>query len=715
MNPETKTADDEVKENGQIYKDFRYDLVAHDDYIKDFDAYESMLLSKPYDSVSKKVQNGLSDGRTTTIYQERAARVVGQLPTGQMKAYGKKDTGVAQVLDLIRMNYMYPNASSQAPMLQKVRNWQFNSSVYGFMPMFYDWNINDKTGYVGPDCWLWHPRNFIPQIGRTSIDDMDYCHSIVYMGEEALEALLDQPDSAGWDKKVIQDLIDGLGENLNALDTRRTSFITRTRQSQAEKGRRMIATRYEAGEDGHWVVFCPENPDSVLRDIPNPHKTGRIPFIITYATPIFDNFYGLGDFQRAKPLQFASDGLDNFYFAGIKRGLYPPTIVNGAQVVKSTLTQNPGAIWVENVTGAIREYNTNPTGLNTYQNAKTIMNGAMLNQAGTSDTSQNSAGTNDPGFGKTPDAVAALKQRESTRDNQDRFYLESALEQLINQMMGLFGTIGTENIPLNVYSEDLEEIIQAGYITTDDNGQLAGELSKYIDISESGQSAKMMIPPELFKDIESRFHLDQNSTAQQDKTAQLASLKSYMELMASTQNNIQDLQSQGKTFDFGLASEMFGSLSDVPNMNKLIRPMTQQEAQAYQQSQSPPPVAEKAPIDKVQLDALYKVVPPDIQRQIETMLGFKPSDDGMTMDQQLKTVDQGIDMHSAVQQGTQAEHQTQIDQQNNPQPNVQYGMHNGTPIADPDIAQAHFALGSMAQAIPPTAPQQTQGVAPNGQ
>src|ERR1035437_5373426 len=66
----------------KVKSQFRYDLLAHDNYIQNFDAYEAMLISRPYDSVSKKVQNGLSDGRTTTIYQERAARVCGQLPTG---------------------------------------------------------------------------------------------------------------------------------------------------------------------------------------------------------------------------------------------------------------------------------------------------------------------------------------------------------------------------------------------------------------------------------------------------------------------------------------------------------------------------------------------------------------------------------------------------------------------------------------------------------
>src|SRR5579884_4214733 len=109
----------------QVRADFRYDLLAHDNYIQNFDSYEAMLISRPYDSVSKKIQNGLSDGRTTTIYQERAARVCRQLPSGSMKAAGKKDTGVSAVLDIILQKYVYPNANAQEPLLEKFRNWQF--------------------------------------------------------------------------------------------------------------------------------------------------------------------------------------------------------------------------------------------------------------------------------------------------------------------------------------------------------------------------------------------------------------------------------------------------------------------------------------------------------------------------------------------------------------------------------------------------------------
>lgn len=641
-----------------VRRDFRYDLLAHDNYIQNFDAYEAMLISQPYDSVSKKVQNGLSDGRTTTIYQERAARVVGQLPTGNVMAAGKKDQGASAVMDIVRQKYMLPNANAQSPLLEKYRNWQFYSSVYGYMPMFYDWNIT--MDYSGPDCWLWHPRNFIPQVGRTSVDDMDYCNAITYASQDFLEGLSGDDDS-GWYEDEIQVLIGMIQERVRNPDTRRDSLVTRERQSQPEKGRIMLATRYEAGPDGNWVVFAPEYNGIIIRMIKNPHKNGKIPFVVKYATPLFDNFYGLGDFQRAKPLQFASDGLDNFYFAGIKRGLYPPTIINPAGVVKSSITQDPGAIWQETVPNSIREYRTDPVGLSTYQAAKTLMNTAMLNQAGTTDTTSSATNSGDPAFSKTPQGISQQVNRESARDNQDRFYLESKIETLEERMLSLFGTIGTEDIPVDLFVEDFQDIEAAGWDE---------DLKDMVDVSDSGQSARMTIPPSFFKEINLRFQIKRNSTAATDRQAQLQHIETFIQSMASMQNEMVDMKNQGMTIDWVLVAKLEEELGDVPEMGKIFRQMTPQEQQVWQSNQAA--AQQMMPKTTIQLKG-------DLNPQEVNTLGQQD----------------GFDQGNQSSQGA-------------PQPPVAPAaptaavappvMHNGRLIADPEIAKAHEGIKELLHA-----------------
>jgi len=682
INPETsgETQVDEYIE--KVRADFRYDLLAHDNYIQNFDSYEAMLISRPYDSVSKKIQNGLSDGRTTTIYQERAARVCGQLPKGSMRAAGKKDEGVAAVLDIIRQKYVYPHANAQAPLLRKYRNWQFYASVYGYMPMFYDWEVNENNGYIGPQCWLWHPRNFVPQIGRASIEDMDYCTALTFVSEPFLKNLLkmdpEDAEEGGWDLDEVKILCDLIEERLRFPDSRRDSLLTRERQSQAEKGRIMLATRYEAGMDGNWVTIAPEYNGVCVRSLRNPHQNGKIPFVIKAATDTFDNFYNLGDFQRAKPLQFFSDGLDNFYAAGLKRGLYPPTIINPAGVVKSSITQDPGAIWQETVANSIREYATSPVGLNTYQAAKTMVNAALLNQAGTTDMASTDT-TADPASGKSPQGIAQQAQRESARDNQDRFDLESAIEILEDRMMGLFGTMATENINIDMFAEDFKEIAEAGLIGVDDNGNLIGSLAKMLDISESKNSAKMTIKPAFFKNLSLRFEIDPNSTASSDKRTQLSNLENFVQGIGSLQNVMTQINDQGWMLDVVQLAKLEEDLGDVPEMGKIFRKMTPQEQQAYQQSQQPAP---KPPTD---IDTTaYKDLPEWAQMQRLQKEGYTvpPNADFSTTDDKLKAAEFGLKAHEAIQPKPEA----------TPPPE----FHNGKLIKDPVIADAHKKVGAIA-------------------
>jgi hypothetical protein len=703
FNPLTATDREKLAYYQRSLKEFRWDLTAHDNYIKDFDAYEAMLISKPYDSISKKVQNGLSDGRTTTIYLERAGRVVGKLPEGEMQAAGENDDGVAAVLEILRTKWLYPNANAQKKFLKKIRLWQFNSSVYGFMPMFYDWNVTE-TGYVGPDCWLWHPRNFIPQLGRASIDDMDYCHTITYVGEDYLEDLLEETDEAGWDKDEIRRLIQLIhdGEKSVDVNNQRNSLVVRQRQFQAEKGRIMLATRYEAGDDGNWLVFAPEYNEVVLRCIPNPHKNGRLPFVIKYATDLFDNIYGLGDFQRAKPLQFANDGLDNFYFAGIKRGLYPPTIINPAGVVKSSITQDPGAIWLENVPNSIREYHTDPVGMSTYQSAKQIMNGAQTFQAGSTQIDATAAGSSQPTMSRTDAGVDQQTAKEDTRDAQDRFELESALEELIDRMMGLIPVIGTETIPVNLFKTDVQELIDSGY---GDSLNVLKE-KKILRVSTSGDSATLKIPADFLKDMDMRFHMTYGSTAQQNKQAQLQSLDQFVKDMTSMQNEIVEMKNQGMTIDWKLIAEIKARLSDVPQLGKIFRQMTPEEEQKWQASQqqaNQPP--QQHPMIKMIESMGYKDMPPDIQRQAEAMAGFTPSTVGVSTADHLKTVQAATAMHSAVQGSPEMQAALQAEQPPATPaapapPDANLGplplaMHGSQPIVDPDMAALHNHLGSL--------------------
>lgn len=590
-----------------LMRDFQEDLDAHDYYIGDFDAYEAMLISKVYDSVSKKTTNSITDGESATLAIEGAARVVGQLPTGQIKAAGKKDDGKAALMDIIVQRWIYPNANAQHTFLEKVRLWELYSRVYGYMPMFYDWNVT-ATGYIGPDCWLWNPRNFIPQAGRTSVDDMDYAHAIAYVGVKFLEGLLDEPDSGGWDKAAIKEVIDKFKQQTRSQDPKRDSLIDRVRSTSTVRQIAMV-TKFESGKDGHWVTFFPDYGYKVVRDIKNPHNSGRIPFIVKYCLPLMDNFYGLGDFQRNKPLQFAMDGLTNFYFQGLKTNILPPFVVNANGVIKHTIDKGPDAVIMETIPNSVRRLETSTAGLSTYQQAMTQLKGALMSQAGTTDTTLNQGNTNDPMFGKTPQALKMSAQRESTKDNQARFYLEASVQQLIENMVALIPEVGTESMPIDLFADDIAVIEQSGY----------KDVMQMLKKSSSGMSARLTIDPKSLKGMRYRFHLDPGSTSFQSKSDIIQNILDFMGELSKFPNALDQMQQNGKAPDFEYIFGVLGTLSGIPGVENFFKQIPPPQ---------PQPDMPKPPSESGSL--AFKDLPPSGKIQLARKFGIEltPEDVG---------------------------------------------------------------------------------------
>lgn len=561
------------KENKFEYeykKDYESDWDIHRNYINtDFDAYEAMLIGQVYDSVSGSVDGSkITDSYAATLAKERADRVVAKLPEGETVPVGKADVGKAAFMDILLQKWIYPNANSQHPFLEKLNLWQLYSSVYGYMPMFYDWNVS-HTGYIGPDCWLWNPRNLVPQQGRTSIEDMDYVTALTWVSKGYLEDILEDMSSeeskdenvSGWNKDALRQLIE-IGEATIDQDQEKDTKIARDRTPSAVKKGICLATRYEAGEEGEWITFAPDHSCVEVRRLPNPHKNGRIPFVIKYSQPLFDSFYGLGDFQRAKPLQFARDGLTNFYFKGIKMNLIPPIIVNGNGVLKHTIDYREGAVMVETIPNSIRRLETSTAGLATYQGAQSNLTGSLLSLYGSQNASIPGAESLNPSQGKTPSAINLYSDKEATRDGSERRHLVAAIEQLVAGFFSLVANVGTEDIPVDLFAEDIQDIAKAGL------EDILGLFSGDFQVDGSMSAGTLKIDPTKLKGVDYRFKMDMDSTAKVNKEQQLQNLERYVDNMGKFQNMFKD--DPRIEFHPDRISVAFGNLAGVQNADEFI-------------------------------------------------------------------------------------------------------------------------------------------------
>lgn len=524
----------------QYKKDYEEDWDAHQDYITSFDAYEAMVISKVYDTTSRSVDGSkISDGYATTLAKERADRVIAKLPEGTTESVAKGDVGKAAFMDILRQKWIYPNANAQHPFLEKLNMWQFYSSVYGYMPMFYDWNVS-PSGYVGPDCWLWNPRNLIPQQGRTSVEDMDYITALTWVSKRQLEKFLDA-DDAGWDKDALKFLIELADNEKTNTDADKDTFVSRDRVPGMVRKGICLATRYEAGyydkkerpNEGRWCVFAPDHGCVKVREIENPHKNGRIPFVIKYSQPMFDSFYGLGDFQRAKSLQFSRDALDNFYFSGIKMNLIPPIVANANGVIKHTLDYRPGGVILETLPNSVRRLETSNAGLATYQAAKATLTGSLLSQFGSQNAALPASDALNPSQGRTPAAIDLYSDKEATRDGAELRHMEASIEQLIDGFMSMVVNIGTEDIPVALFAEDIKDILRSGQ---KDIIQLFDNFTP----DQSGASGELRIKPEILKGVEYRFNINPSSTTKQNKDKALAGIERFLGVVGKFQNLFKD-------------------------------------------------------------------------------------------------------------------------------------------------------------------------------
>lgn len=625
-------ADKKSKYEASYKKQYAEDWDVHSNYVnQNFDAFEAMLIGQVYDSVSKSVDSSkITDSYAMTLAKERADRVIAKIPDGETQSAGRADIGKAAFMDILRQKWIYPNANAQRPFLEKLNLWQLYSSVYGYMPMFYDWNTSN-TGYVGPDCWLWNPRNLIPQQGKVSIEDMDYITALTWISKKKLENIRDNiTEGDGWNIDALNELIQVAENVTSGNDTEKDTFVERERTPQGTRKGICLATRYESGPDGRWCTFAPDHGFIEVRELKNPHKNGRIPFVVKYSQPLFDSFYGLGDFQRAKPLQFARDGLTNFYFANLKRNLAPGIIVNANGVVKHTLdVTKPNPVLMETIKDSIRPMPTNTAGLNTYQAAQSALTGSLLSLYGTQNASIPGSEALNPEQGKTPAAIDMYTSKEATRDGAERRHLETAIEQLTDGFFSLVANIGTEDIPISLFSEDIEDINKAGL--TDVMGlftenPLTGEQevgSANFRPDQTQTAGDLVIRPDALKGIEYRFNIEPNSTMKINKEKQLQELERFSGNIGKFQNIFKD--DPRVEIHLDKIASAFGALSDIKGADEFITikegPSPQEQALMGENEQL------KEAIQQLNQEKMMKELE---DKKLEAEDALQPEEPGMT-------------------------------------------------------------------------------------
>lgn len=502
---------------------------------------EQTLLAQTTDSFSGNVVKArVTDAALSTFTFERQARVAAQLPTGTVHPTGAKDEGKAKLANIVLQRYIIPNAGRSFDMLTLQRMWGVYSSVYGSMPMFYDYCVSDD--YIGPYASLVDPRMFMPQPGRNSVKECDWVMISTLVSIDYLKGIIKKKQTS-WNKDAVEGLIemakDGLPSRVN--DSEKDSTVSTSRYSRGEfaTGQVELVTKYEAGEKGRWITFAPDYKEAgVLRDIPNPHKSGKIPVVMRHCFPLMNSIFGLGDFERGMRIQKAKDSFLGLRLEYAKNLVFPSMKVNLQNVTPSTVKNGANQkILVTDMNNSVQYFQPTGNANQEFQSTFAVLNSIQQNQFGTSTTEVSGTNSADPAMGKTPQALKMQSQRENARDTWDRFMHEQAVEELYEGMINLLSVKMEKPIDFMVFEEEIRQL-----------GDQYGE--GVLDVLAGNKIGRMTIAKkDIYSDKGFCYIIDANSSMKKDEEEQMAALRFTWEVAHSNPQLTQALQMAGYNYN----------------------------------------------------------------------------------------------------------------------------------------------------------------------
>lgn len=515
---------------------------------------EQALLAQTNDSISGNITAArVSDAALSTLAYERQARVTAQLPTGRVYSMSKKASKNAATLNIVLNNYIIPNADDQFDMLIKLRLWGVYASVYGSMPMFYDYRVDDA--YIGPTCYLVDPRCIAPVAGMHNVQQAGcYVSTIITVTE--LDDILARKTTS-YNKAAVKKLKDYIQNEQHRPSKDNNQQKTNTTVGQRydlsnANDRAEIVTKYTHKK---WVTFAPDfanretGEDLIIRDMDNPHKSGRIPVVMRHCFPLLNSFFGLGDFERGMKIQKAKDSIINLFLEGAKNRVYPPLKMIDNQLTPSTIRYQAGTKWKVKRQDAVEAMQFGQAPLAEFQQTYAALQGMLQNQFGTS-TTEVSEKQGGPAMGQTPQALKMQAARENARDTWDRFMGEKAMQELFEGMLNLLTVKMEKPINMAVFEDDIQAL---GYApeSTDENGKkVDAKKVTGLDVFEGGKAGKLTLSKaDLESTVGYQYLIDANSTMKQDEEEQFQALMATWQLTHQTPGLIQGLAAKGVEYD----------------------------------------------------------------------------------------------------------------------------------------------------------------------
>lgn len=231
----------------------------------------------------------------------------------------------------------------------------------------------------------------------------------------------------------------------------------------------------------------------------------------------------------------------------------------------SSLKTEAAAKWLvrNQINNAAQPLTLSPQGISTFNNVYQTATASLLNLFGTTDTAMTKE--TDPGFGRTPQALRQQSERENSRDNADRFYMEQFLTSVMKKFCNLLSKKQSSAITVRLFKEEMEQLSRS-----------------YPEIKENYDEEKGELKVLKGKSGLYDYEIVSGSTYAVDQKQQSENLALLLEMFqkAQTPNGnmlVQTLEAEGYTFKFGELFKRIVSNSGIQDWDKILEEKTEEE------------------------------------------------------------------------------------------------------------------------------------------
>jgi len=566
-----------------------------------WDDKEALLVCALEDELSldETTHSSVFDPRLSTIVFERAARVMAQNPKGKAFPVSINDKGKTKFMNLL-LDYYTNNANYWHSMIIKLRIMDLYSLVYGTMFGLVPWHVNSRTNYIGPEFVPLPIRSCFPQPSATSVNEADWFQVSTM---KSLDWIIEQKGQKGWINANIDKLASEVrgGEKDKKENTARGDIKEEWQRSYVENEwypeeigdsvfpKVWLQTEYRRDE---WLIFAPKYGNLLLRKIDNPFGNYSLPIVAKHAFPLMDSIIGLGEFERGKTLQLGINSLINLYLDGVRYSITPLLHINPREVIPSSIKWGPGEKWLmRRPNQDVQVMQMNPQGLQTFQSTYSFMVSALLNQAGTSTTSQPTEV--EPMMGRTPQALRLQAAKESARDEWDRVMMEDTIKQIYTKWIEMIIKKQSKVVAVRLFGEEAKQMAK-----------------DFPDVAEFFDQENFGMVNIGKNQIASKydFELESGATLKKDTDTEKMNLLEILGIISKAPGILQAMQQKGKMIDFGELFKRIVIASGVSDYEKIITEVGPNEAGMMGAPGQAMPTAPAAPFRDKEIMKTFQAV-----------------------------------------------------------------------------------------------------------